>query len=81
MTLFVIRRRLQSEIAVADAMRVTTTGHGVFANEIRVTQDVESCFFSGLGLDRDFDASRLNDKQRVSRITLRVDCLPLGEGD
>jgi hypothetical protein len=57
------------------------TGHGVFANEIRVTQDVESGFFSGLGLDRDFDASTLNDKQRVSRIALRIDGLSLGEGD
>jgi hypothetical protein len=27
------------------------TGHGVFANKIRVTQNVENCFFSGLRLD------------------------------
>ena len=62
MTLFVIRRRLQSVIALADAVRVETTGHGVFANKIRVTQNVESCFFSGLGLDTEFHASGLNDE-------------------
>jgi hypothetical protein len=49
------------------------TGHGIFANKIRVTQNVESGFRSGWGLHADFDPSRLNDKQRISDITLSED--------
>jgi len=57
------------------------TGYGIFANKIRITQNVEDCFLSGLGLHAHFDASFLNDKQRFSGIPLGEDCLSLPEGD
>ena len=55
------------------------TGDGILANKIFIAQYVEGCFLSGLGLNADLYLARLNDKQGIGRIALRVDGLPFPE--
>src|ERR1017187_1083996 len=55
------------------------TGYGILANKILIAQYAESCFLP-VGVSADFYRSCLYDKQRISHITLSVNCLSSSEG-
>src|ERR1700740_494393 len=55
------------------------SGQATFSEELSLAQDPQRCFLANLGYNSESNLACLDVEHRVSRITLRKDCLLLGK--